>query len=178
MFRSGFSCVLFPLLVWLLRKLVLGKKKKILGHRMGPEVPWPNGARGARGARWGGSGPRKKNPFTIGPGLGLGSRPAGRARVWKNPARTRLVAIPTCPIKTLLVVVERPMSCEITIQVSFPHKCGQFSWYNALNMEVVTFLDISSSCCLHDSVVFLEALLSSVGNYLKYSQGVFAPRDP
>ena len=29
----------------------------LLGHRMGPEVPWPNGARGARGAQ-------KKNPFS------------------------------------------------------------------------------------------------------------------
>ena len=29
------------------------KKKKNLGQRMGPEVPWPNGAHGARGARWG-----------------------------------------------------------------------------------------------------------------------------
>ena len=34
---------------------------------MGPEVPWPNGA---RGARWGGSGPRKKNPFTNRAGFG------------------------------------------------------------------------------------------------------------
>ena len=32
-----------------------------LGHRMGPEVPWSNGARGAREACLG---PAKKNPFT------------------------------------------------------------------------------------------------------------------
>jgi len=41
----------------------------------------------------------------------------------------------------------------------------------------VTFPDISFFCCLHGFVVFLETLLSSVGNYLKYSWGVFAPRD-
>ena len=90
MFRSGFSCVLFPLLVWLLRKLVLGKNFFFLGHRMGPEVPWPNGA------RWGGSGPRKKNPFTNRAGFGSWVQTRGSGRVWKNPARTRPVAIPTC----------------------------------------------------------------------------------
>ena len=81
-----------------------------------------------------------------------------------------------CPIKTLLEVVERAVSCEI-VQVSFPHKCNQFNCCSALKVEVaVTFL--ASFYYLHDSVVFPETLLSSVGSYLKYSQGVFASRDP
>ena len=81
-----------------------------------------------------------------------------------------------CPIKTLLKVVERAVSCE-TVQVSFPHKCSQFNCCSSLNVEVaVTFL--ASFYYLHDSVVFPETLLSSVGSYLKYSEGVFAPRDP
>ena len=49
-----------------------------LGHRMGPEVPWPNEACGARGA---GLGPTKEIRLLIGPGLGRRSRPAGRVRV-------------------------------------------------------------------------------------------------
>ena len=79
-----------------------------------------------------------------------------------------------------LYILGEPFGCcEITVQVSFPHKCSQFSWCSELNVNVaITFLDISSFRCLHDSVVFLEALLSGVGSYLKYSQGVFAPRDP
>ena len=52
-----------------------------LGHRMGPEVPWPNGAHGAREAWRGGSGPRKKIRLLIGPGLSRWSRLAGRVRV-------------------------------------------------------------------------------------------------
>ena len=57
--------------------------------------------------------------------------------------------------------------------------CGQFSWRSALNMEgAITFPDISSFGYLHISVVFPEALLSGVGSYLKYSWGVFAPREP
>ena len=76
-------------------------------------------------------------------------------------------------------VVERVVSCEIIVHVSFSHKCGQFSWCSALNVEeVVTFLDISPSRHLHDSVVFPEPILSGVGSYLKYSRGVFAPQDP
>ena len=79
-----------------------------------------------------------------------------------------------CPIRTLLEVVERTMSCEITVHMSFSYKCGQFSWCNALIMEVVViFPDISPFRCLHDSILFPETLLSSVGSYLKYSQGVF-----
>jgi len=71
------------------------------------------------------------------------------------------------------------MSCEITVQVFFPHKYGQFSWCSALNVEVaVTFPDIFPFRCLHDSVVFSETLLSNVRSYWKYSQGVFTPRDP
>ena len=59
------------------------RQKKILGHIMGPEVPWPNGA---RGARQGGSGPRKKkNSFTNRAGFGYE----------KNPIRTRPAVIPT-----------------------------------------------------------------------------------
>ena len=75
-----------------------------------------------------------------------------------------------CPIRTLLELVERTMSCEVTIQMSFPHKCSQFIWCSALNVEVVvTFLDISSFRCLQDSVVFSKALPFGAGNYLKYS---------
>ena len=63
-------------------KISIRQKKFFLGHRMGPEVPWTNGACGARGARWGRSGPRKKKIcLLIGPGSGHGSRPAGRAQV-------------------------------------------------------------------------------------------------
>ena len=47
-------------------------------------------------------------------------------------------------IKTLIEVVGGVVSCEDTIQVSFPHKCGQFSCYGALNVEVaITFPYIS-----------------------------------
>ena len=82
-----------------------------------------------------------------------------------------------CPFKTLLEVIEGAMSSENTIHMSFLHKRVQFSWCNALNMEVaVTFLDISSFCCLHGSVIFPEALLYGVVNYLKYSRGGFPPR--
>ena len=82
-----------------------------------------------------------------------------------------------CPIKTLLEVIKGAMSCENTIQMSFLHKRGQFSLCNALNMEMaVTFLDISSFCCLHGSVIFPEALLYGVVDYLKYSRGGFPPR--
>ena len=62
-----------------------------LGHRMGPKVPWPNGARGACEV---GLGPTKEIRLLIGPGSGRGSKPAGRVRVWKNPTQTRPVAIP------------------------------------------------------------------------------------
>ena len=41
-----------------------------LGHRMGPEVPWPNGALGAHGARWGWVRAPKKNPFSKRAGSG------------------------------------------------------------------------------------------------------------
>ena len=84
-----------------------------------------------------------------------------------------------CPIKTFLEVVERAMSCEITVHMSFSYKCGQFSWCNALIVEaVVIFPDMSPFRCLHNSILFPETLLSSVGSYLKYSRGVFTPRDP
>ena len=58
---------------------------------MGPEVPWPNRARGAHGARWGGSGPRKKNLFTNWAGFGSrvqirGSGP-GMKKPGPNPTR-------------------------------------------------------------------------------------------
>ena len=84
-----------------------------------------------------------------------------------------------CPIRTHLEVVERAVSYEVTVQVFFPHKCNQFNWCSALIMEVVvTFPDISPFRCLHDSVVFPKTLLFSVGSYIKYSRGAFAPRDP
>ena len=43
-----------------------------------------------------------------------------------------------CPIKTLLEVGESVMSCETIVLVSFLHKCSQFSWCSALNVEVRT----------------------------------------
>ena len=77
------------------KKISIRQKKKNLGHRMGPEVPWPNRARGTRGPCGAGLGPTKKIRLLIGPGSGCGSKPGGRAWVWKNPARTRPIAIPT-----------------------------------------------------------------------------------
>ena len=63
-----------------------------LGHELGPipkRGPWD--LRGPAGA---GPGPGKK-PGTLNRlGLGHGSCPAGWVRVWKNPARTRPIAIP------------------------------------------------------------------------------------
>ena len=73
-------------------KINIRQKIFFLGHRMGPEVLWPNGAHGARGTSLG---PAKKIHLLIGPGSSRGSRLAGRARVWKNSARTRPVAILT-----------------------------------------------------------------------------------
>ena len=70
-----------------------GLKKKIGWARFGP-----NQLNGARGARQGGSGPRKKTQLIIGPGLGCGSWPPGRAQVCKNLAQTRPVAIPIIDI--------------------------------------------------------------------------------
>ena len=71
------------------------------------------------------------------------------------------------------------MSCEDIVHVSFLHKCSQFSWCSALNVEVaVTFPDISSFHCIRGSVTFFGAPLSGTINYLKYSQDAFAPRDP
>ena len=66
---------------------------------MGPEVLWPNGAREARGARWGGSGPRKKNPFTNRAGFRSRVQTRGSGPGMKNPARTQPVAIPTEAVK-------------------------------------------------------------------------------
>ena len=57
-----------------------------LGHELGPISK-----RGPVGA---GPGLRKKPGTLNGAGPGHGSCPAGRVRVWKNPARTRPVAIP------------------------------------------------------------------------------------
>ena len=45
----GFLESSFSPLVWLMRKSILGKHFFLLGHKMGPEVPWPNRARGAHG---------------------------------------------------------------------------------------------------------------------------------
>ena len=59
-----FLCSFSPT-IWLLRKSISGKHFFLLfGHRMGPEVPRPNGAHGACGAQWGRSGPQEKNPFS------------------------------------------------------------------------------------------------------------------
>ena len=48
-----------------------------------------------RGPAGAGPGPGKKPGTLNGPGPGHGSCPAGRVRIWKNPARIRPVAIPT-----------------------------------------------------------------------------------
>lgn len=59
------------------------------------------------------------------------------------------------------------MCSRVTIQVSFPHKCGKFSWCKALNVEVIaTFPDSSTFCCLHNFSVFHRALLSGAGSYI------------
>ena len=83
------------------------------------------------------------------------------------------------PIKTLLDVVGGTVSCEDTVQVSFLHKCGQFSWCSALNVKVaVTFPAISSFHYLQDFVTFLGAQLSSMVDYLNYFQGASTPWGP
>ena len=81
MFRSGFSCVLFPLLVWLLGKLVLGKKKIFWATEWALKYRGPTGPVEPAGSAGAGLGPAKKIRLLIGPGSGRGSRPAGRARV-------------------------------------------------------------------------------------------------
>ena len=80
-----FLCSFSPTCLVAKKISIRQKKKKILGHRMGPEVPWPNGARGARGARWGGSGPRKKNPFTNQAGFGSRVQTRGSGPSMKKP---------------------------------------------------------------------------------------------
>ena len=81
MFRSGFSYVLFPLLVWLLRKLVLGKKFFFWAIEWALKYRGPTGPVEPAGPGGAGLGPVKKIRLLIGAGSGLGSRPAGRARV-------------------------------------------------------------------------------------------------
>ena len=93
-FRSRFSYVLFPLLVWLLRKSVSCKKKFFLGHKMGPEVPWPNEARGARRARRGGFRPRKKNPFNNQAGFGSWVQARRSGPGMKKPGPNPTLVIP------------------------------------------------------------------------------------
>ena len=87
----GLKFFFFFFLDWAQKcRLNLGKIKFglffLLGHELGP-IP----KRGPAGA---GPGPGKKPGILNGPGPGYGSCPAGRARIWKNPARTRPVAIP------------------------------------------------------------------------------------
>ena len=72
----GFLECSFSPLVWLLRKSILGKHFFLLGHRMGPEVRRPNGARGAGGARWGQVRASEKNSFS----KQAGSKPLVLAR--------------------------------------------------------------------------------------------------
>ena len=64
-----------------------------LGHELGPISK--RGQRGPWGPAGAGLGPGKKPGTLNGAGPGHGSCPAGRVRVWKNPARTRPVAIPS-----------------------------------------------------------------------------------
>ena len=66
-----------------------------LGHDLGRELG-PNLARlnGARRAQWGWVWAPKKTCLVNGSGPGCWSWPAGQVRVWKNPARTRSIAIP------------------------------------------------------------------------------------
>ena len=69
------------------------------GLRIGPKFGWAK--RGPMGRVWA---PRKKKTRLINrPGLGRGSWPADRVRVWKNLIRTRFVAI---PIYILLYALE------------------------------------------------------------------------
>ena len=76
-----------------------------------------------------------------------------------------------CPVKTLLEVVESVVSCGITVQVSFPHKCDQLSKCRALNVEVmVVSTDISSFLYLHVSDVFHGVLIVGVGRQLGHPE--------
>ena len=70
-----------------------------LGHELGPS-PGP-------------AGPEKKLGTLNWPSLGHGSCLAGWVRVWKNPARTRPVAIPTCSSMT-------PIPQSQVVQPGFP----------------------------------------------------------
>lgn len=71
-----------------------------LGHELGP-IP-KRGPRGPWGPARAGLGPGKKPGTLNGPGLGHGPCLAGRVRVWKNPARTRPVAIPSWLVAIVL----------------------------------------------------------------------------
>ena len=84
------------------------RKKKIwtffffwLGHDLGPISK--RGPRGPWGPAGAGLGPGKKPGTLNGAGPGHGSCPAGRVRVWKNPARTRPVAIPMYDRRVLTI---------------------------------------------------------------------------
>ena len=84
LFRSGFSCVLFPLLFGCLEN----QYQANISFFEPQNRPWNTMARGARRAWRGGSGPRKKKiRLIIGPDPGRRSRLAGRVQVWKNPTR-------------------------------------------------------------------------------------------
>ena len=51
----------------------------------------------------------------------------------------------TCHIRPLLWFSVNGSGWECTVQKSFPHKCGQKSFYNALNAVIIAFLlDIST----------------------------------
>ena len=63
----GFLEYSFSPPIWLLEKSILGKHFFLLGHRMGPEVPRPNGARGAQRGRVRAP---EKNPFSKRAGSG------------------------------------------------------------------------------------------------------------
>ena len=94
--KFGLNFFIWNMQAWMEKKknlgLNVGKKKSglffffWLGHDLGPISK-----RGPAGA---GLGPGKKPGTLNGAGLGHGSCPAGRVRVWKNAARTRPVAIP------------------------------------------------------------------------------------
>ena len=104
--------------------LNVGKKKSglfffffWLGHDLGPISK--RGPRGPWGPAGAGLGPGKKPGTLNGASPGHGSCPAGRVRVWKNPARTRPVAIPTAEhgLKKSLTGKPATSVCQLMDQI-------------------------------------------------------------
>ena len=109
------------------------KKKKIgleldfffffwLGHELGPISK--RGPRGPWGPAGAGLGSGKKPGTLNGAGPGHGSCPAGRVRVWKNPARIRPVAIPRVNAVWDLNSPHLFSTCNVGVTVSEPAFMG------------------------------------------------------